>query len=62
MSLGRTEQIERWPELDFKKSYQEKTSSSRKIVKKMKHKSERQRVRININCFSNYGKYHGWEY
>lgn len=62
MSLGFGEQIERWPEIDNKKSYQEKTSSSRRIIKRMKHKSERQRVRANINCFSFYGKYYGWEY
>ncbi len=62
MSIGLCEQIVRGPEIDYKKSYQLKTASSRKAQKRLKHKAERQRVRMDINCFSYYGRYDGWEY
>ena len=37
-------------------------SRSRKFMKKMKHRAERQRARQDIECLPMYGCYAGWEW
>lgn len=37
-------------------------SRSLRSVKKLKHRRERQRVRLNVECFAEYNRYYGYEW
>ena len=64
MSYGKGDQLER--KLTIEMLCHAKTwkirSRSTKYYKKVKHRRERQRVRLNPEAPTEYGKYNGWEW
>jgi hypothetical protein len=64
MAFGRCNQLENRLTLEMvrhKKPWKI-PSKSVKFYKKWKHRRERQRVRANIECWPEYGKYYDYEW
>jgi hypothetical protein len=68
MAYGLGEAIDRWLIHTWeiypgnKKPWRKIRKKGQKYRKRAKHKVERQRVRLNIEAPTTYGKYHGWEW
>jgi hypothetical protein len=64
MAYGKGQQLENkltWSMFQHSKPWR-MPRKSMKYYKKMKHRRERQRIRINPEAVSEYGIYDGWEW
>ena len=64
MAYGKCNQLENkltWAMIRHSKPWK-MPSKSMRHYKKFKHRRERQRIRINLEAPTEYGKYDGWEW